>query len=255
MSESNGRALHARKSGTREEHELLARARKRDERAQAELVRRYAPLVRRVARGIHGRRGMDDLDDLYQVGMVGLLEAIDRFEPERGAFAPYASATVSGMIKRHLRDRSWRMRLGRSLHDAIQVVGPAAAALESTLGRAPTEAELALRTGLSPELVSEAQRAVAASQPVSLEAPAGDGASTFSELIGGEDPGLERAEDRLSIARGTAGLGPEERELLTRRFALEQTQTEIAGAMGGSQMSVSRRLRRVLTEVEGRLSA
>ena len=187
--------------------------------------------------------------------MVGLLEAIDRFEPERGAFAPYASTTVSGLIKRHLRDRGWRMRLGRSLHDAVQLVGPARAALESTLGRAPTDAELASRTGLSPELIAEAQGAVAASHAVSLEAPAGEGANPFSVLIGAEDPGLERAEERLSIALGTAGLGAEERELLTRRFALEQTQTEIAGAMGGSQMSVSRRLRRVLTKMEGRLSA
>ena len=255
MSELNGRAPRARISGARGEHELLARARDRDEAAQAEIVKRYTPLVRRVARGIHGRRGMDDLEDLVQVGMVGLLEAIDRFEPEQGAFAPFASATVSGLIKRHLRDRSWRMRFGRSLHDAIQRVGPASTALESALGRAPTEAELAARTGLSPELVAEARSAVVASQPVSLEAPAGDGATAFSELIGGDDPDLARAEDRVSIGNGTAALAPEDRELLTRRFALEQTQTEIAGAMGGSQMSVSRRLRKVLAEVGGEMQA
>ncbi len=53
------------------------------------------PMVRRIARGIHGRRGAEDLEDLIQVGMVGLLEAIDRFDPERGAFAPYASVTIA----------------------------------------------------------------------------------------------------------------------------------------------------------------
>ncbi len=207
--------------------------------------------MRSVARGIHGRRGVEDLEDLVQVGMLGLLEAIDRFDPERGAFAAYASVTISGTIKRHLRDRSWRLRFGRSLHDAIQQVGPAAAALEASLGRAPDAAEIAARTGLSQELVAEAQGAVAASQPVSLEAPAGaaaagEGQTSFGELIGAEDPALERAEERVTIGNGTATLPSSERELLARRFALEQTQTEIADAMGGSQMSVSRRLRRVL---------
>ena len=105
MSQMNGRAEYARKSGTTGEHAVLARAKKRDRDARAEIVERYTPLVRRAARGIHGGRSMDDLEDLVQVGMIGLLEAVDRFEPGRGAFAPYASATVSGLIKRHLRDR------------------------------------------------------------------------------------------------------------------------------------------------------
>ncbi len=250
MSESNGRAPRARMSGAGDERELLVRARERDEAAQAELAKRYQPMVRRIARGIHGRRGTEDLDDLIQVGMVGLLEAIDRFDPERGAFAPYASTTIAGVIKRHLRDRSWRLRFGRSLHDAIQQVGPASAALEASLGRPASVAEIAARTGLAPELVAEAQRAVAASTPLSLEAPAGalagDGQATFGELIGGEDPGLAQAEARVTISRGVAELPGPERELLARRYGLEQTQAEIAAAMGGSQMSVSRRLRRVL---------
>ena len=250
MSQMNGRATYARKSGATGEHEVLERAKNRDRDARAEIVERYTPLVRRAARGIHGGRSMDDLEDLVQVGMIGLLEAVDRFEPGRGAFAPYASATVSGLIKRHLRDRGWRMRLGRSLHDAIQSVGPATVALESALGRPPTVAELAARTGLSAELVAEARGAVAAARPASLEAPAsGESEMAFGEMIGGDDPELARAEDRVSIARSTKGLGARDRELLARRFALEQTQTEIAGAMGGSQMSVSRRLRRVLEEV------
>ncbi len=50
----------------------------------------------------------------------------------------------------------------------------------------------------------------------------------------------------MTISRGAAELPGSERELLARRYGLEQTQTEIAAAMGGSQMSVSRRLRRVL---------
>ncbi len=144
MSESNGRALVARISGAGDEQRRCSRARvSAIEAAQAELRSATRRWSAGIARGIHGRRGTEDLEDLIQVGMVGLLEAIDRFDPERGAFAPYASVTISGMIKRHLRDRSWRLRFGRSLHDAIQQVGPASAALEAALGRPPSVGEIA----------------------------------------------------------------------------------------------------------------
>lgn len=255
MSTSNGRALAARVSGPSEEAELIALARGRDERAMAELVARYTPLVRQSARRAHGR-GTEDLEDLIQVGMVGLVESVDRFDPKKGSFAGFASVTVSGTIKRHLRDRSWRLRLGRSLHDAIQQVGPARTALEATLGRPPTTAELATRTGLAPELVAEADRALAAAQPASLEAPAaGDGVTTLGELIGDDDPNIDRADARAMIRLGAAGLSDDDRELITRRFGLEQTQGEIAETMGGSQMRVSRRLRVVLGEMGSTLGS
>jgi RNA polymerase sigma-B factor len=255
MSTTNGRALRARESGPSEEPELVALARGRDEWAMSELVARYTPLVRQAARRAHGR-GAEDLEDLIQVGMLGLVESVDRFDPEKGSFAGFASVTISGTIKRHLRDRSWRLRLGRSLHDAIQQVGPAATALESSLGRPPTTAELAARTGLGADLVAEAQQALVAAHPASLEAPAaGDGVTTLGELIGDEDPDIARADARAMVRRGTAGLSAEDRELIARRFGLEQTQGEIAETMGGSQMRISRRLRTVLGEMGSTLGA
>ncbi len=249
MSTSNGRALRARESGPSDEAELVALARGRDHQAMAEIVARYTPLVRRSARRAHGR-GSEDLEDLIQVGMIGLVESIDRFDPARGSFAGFASVTVSGTIKRHLRDRSWRLRLGRSLHDAIQQVGPAATALEATLGRPPTTTELAARTGLSIEIVAEAEGAILAANPASLEAPGGgDGVTTLGELIGDDDPDLARADARAMIRSGLAALDDSDRELIARRYGLEQTQSEIAETMGGSQMRVSRRLRAVLGEM------
>ena len=256
MIESNDRALQTRVSGSSEdEPALIARARDRDQAAMREIVHRYTPLVRKAARRAHGR-GSEDLEDLTQVGMVALVEAIDRFDPEKGSFAGFASVTVSGMIKRHLRDRTWRLRLGRSLHDAIQKIGPARTALDLALGRPPTTAELATRTGLSSELVAEAERALAvASQPASLEAPAGDGATALGELVGGDDPDFARADTRELIGRSTENLEAEDREMLARRFGLGQTQTEIAEQMGGSQMRVSRRLRSVLGQMASRQEA
>ena len=64
-----------------------------------------------------GQRG-EELDDLNQVALIGLLKAIDRFDPDRGAeLTTFATATIVGELKRHLRDRGWSVRLPRRVHD------------------------------------------------------------------------------------------------------------------------------------------
>ena len=244
----NAAGILCGKPGTGE-LELLEAAGNGEPRARREVVERYRPMVVRIARGLHGRGGSEELDDLVQVGMIGLLEALGRYEGDRGPFAPYASATISGTIKRHFRDRSWKVRIPRSLHDAATKVRARSGELEGRLGRPPNEAEIATATGLAAEEVREAQQLLAGAHPMSLEAPAGDGTTDLAELLGDEDPNYARAETRETIRRMTSVLDPDDRELLARRFALEQTQVEIAERVGGSQMRVSRRLRRVLTQM------
>lgn len=237
------------------ERELLVAAAGGDRDARAEVVERYRPLVARIARSLHGRGGSEEIDDLIQVGMIGLLEALSRFDPDQGAFAPFASATISGTIKRHFRDRSWKLRIPRGLHDAATLVRSRTVELEGTLGRQPTDEELATATELEVEQVIEARQMLAGAHPVSIEAPAGEGGSELGELIGSEDPAYARAEQRQTVAMLTAGLPAEDRELLTRRYGLEQTQVEIADQLGGSQMRISRKLRKLLGQMAGRSGA
>lgn len=234
------------------DHELLTAAQEGHQRALDEVVRRFRPLVLGVARRLHGRGGSEELDDLIQVGMLGLLEAASRFEPGRGRFAPYAKATVSGTIKRHYRDRSWKFRVPRSLHDAAALIRARSPELEGRLGRVPTATELAAATGLSEGRVREAQQLLANAQPKSLQAAAGEGGGELGELLGCDDAELEQAELRGMIASLGAELDPADRELLARRFGLEQTQSEIAERIGGSQMRISRRLSRVLESMAAR---
>lgn len=228
---------------------LIAAGRDGDKRALAELAELHLPLVRRIAYRHFVPGGSDDLDDLIQVGMVGLIESIGRFEPSRGRFAPYAAATVSGTIKRHFRDRGWRLHIPRSLHDAAQRIGSATAELEGRLGRMPTDAELEAETSLPLERIVEARAMVGAALPLSLQAPVGEGGSSLDEALGDSDENFERAESRVLLGSLTARLGDRDREVLARRFALDRTQTEIAGEIGVSQMQVSRVLSRVLGEL------
>ena len=87
--------------------ELFARWRvRRDGNAREELVRRYLPLARGLA--ARYRRTSEPFDDLLQVASLGLVNAIDRFDPDRGiGFKNFAVPTIVGELKRYFRDTSW----------------------------------------------------------------------------------------------------------------------------------------------------
>jgi RNA polymerase sigma-B factor len=84
--------------------------------ARDRLIRQYLPLVRRLARR-HAGRG-EQFEDLVQIGAIGLIKAIDRFQLDRGVdLATFATPTIEGEIKRHLRDRAWPIRIPRRLQE------------------------------------------------------------------------------------------------------------------------------------------
>src|SRR5207244_12419098 len=89
------------------DHELLRRVRSaRDPARREELVRRFLPFARGLA--LRYRGGSEPTEDLIQVASLALVNAIDRFEPERGIpFTAFAAPTVLGELRRHFRDRVW----------------------------------------------------------------------------------------------------------------------------------------------------
>lgn len=96
----------------------LWKARDTDPRAREELMSRYLPLARSLASRYRGAN--ESFDDLVQVASVGLVNAVNRFEPDKGTpFAAFASPTILGELKRYFRDRVWMVRLPRSLQENI----------------------------------------------------------------------------------------------------------------------------------------
>ncbi len=114
------------------------------------LVLQYAPLVKYVA----GRVGSGlpqsvDNADLVSEGVIGLMDAIEKFEPDRGLqFQTYAVPRIRGAIIDSLRAADWVPRAVRARTREHQ---EARASLEGTLGRAPSEEELAEHLGLGVE--------------------------------------------------------------------------------------------------------
>jgi RNA polymerase sigma-B factor len=244
---ASGRASD-RASGTerhRRDRELFLRLKERgDQHAREELVERFMGLARQVA--VRYRRQSEPLEDVMQVAALGLLKAIDRFDPDRGiAFSSFAVPTMLGEVKRHFRDKSWTVRPPRDLQELTLRVEQATSQLSSSLGRAPSVAELSEHLGQSDEDVLEALEAGRARTATSLSAPRGDeeDGGTLGDLLGDEEDGFERAEERATLAVLFAELTPRERTVLTLRFKQDMTQAEIGEIVGVSQMQVSRIIR------------
>jgi RNA polymerase sigma-B factor len=222
----------------------------RDLRDRERLVHRYLPLARYAAN--HYARRAEPFDDLVQVASVGLLKAIDRYDPGNGAtFSSYALPTMLGELRRHFRDRGWAVRPPRTLQEHALVVERATAALTLRLGRSPTADEIARATGLEVEEVLDAREAVVAHTATSLSAPVGgdEDDSELGDLMGAEDPGFARADDRATVEVLMRSLSRREREILRLRMDEDLTQSEIGRRLGLSQMHVSRLLRQILDKL------
>lgn len=212
-----------------------------------QLINGYLPVAEHIARRFAGRG--EPLDDLMQVATVGLINAVDRFEPDRGSdFFSFAVPTITGEVRRYFRDHGWSTRVPRRLKDLHIAIRSALAELSQHLGRAPRPSEIADRLGLPVAEVIEGLQAGEAYRSSSLDEMlgSGEGKATLGEFIGGLDNELALIDDREALRPLLAQLPPRERTIIALRFFRQLTQTQIAEEVGISQMHVSRVLRQTL---------
>jgi RNA polymerase sigma-B factor len=198
------------------------------------------------------------VEDLMQVGYLGLLKAISHFNPELGSgLIAYAQPCVSGELKRHFRDRRWQVRVHRASQEHMLAVRDTRAVLTQQLGRPPGDEEIAEATGLGLAELREAERAEMAFRPYYLDAPVSteDEAATFGELLGTDDPSIERTLDSDALWAHLPGLPERQQRILAMRFYGNMTQAEIGERLGISQMHVSRLLDVALTSLRDALTA
>jgi RNA polymerase sigma-B factor len=220
-----------------------------DPAARAQLVERFLPLARSLARRY--QHGAEPLDDLMQVASLGLLKAIDRYDPERGiAFSSYAVPTIAGELKRHFRDHGWAMRVPRELQERALRVEREQQRLAVDLGRSPTAAEVAAALGVEVEQIVEARGAASGRHALSLDMPRDADDDEPAGEVAAEELGFAAAEDAATFEQLAAGLSAREREVLQLRFGEDLTQSEIGERVGCSQMHVSRMLRATLARLQ-----
>jgi RNA polymerase sigma-B factor len=220
---------------------------------RAKLVTGHLPVVRHIARRFAGRG--EPTDDLEQAGTVGLLNAVDRFEPDRGVdFLSYAVPTITGEIRRHFRDRTWAMRVPRRLKDLQGTINGAVGPLSQELGRAPRPSEIAERAGLPVEEVLEGLDAQQAYRSSSLDELVAGADTALADTLGEADDELDKVEYREAIGPLLDELPARERTIVLLRFFGNLTQTQIADRVGISQMHVSRLLSQTLERLRRRMT-
>ncbi|WP_217251586.1 SigB/SigF/SigG family RNA polymerase sigma factor [Streptomyces sp. AC602_WCS936] len=215
-----------------------------------ELVAAWLPMAHRIA-GRFRDRG-ESIEDLRQVAALGLVKAVDRFDPERGAFESYAVPTITGEVKRHFRDRMWALRVPRRVQELRNKVRVARRELTQSPGSPePSVAALAAHTGLTEEEVSAGMEALESFSTLSLDAElsAGDDGYSLADTLGAADASYDTVIDRESAKEGLRRLPERERAILYMRFFEDMTQSRIADRLGISQMHVSRLISRSCARV------
>jgi RNA polymerase sigma-B factor len=220
---------------------LRAYHRRGDTTARERLIEVYLPLVESFARRYS--RSSDDYDDLYQVGCIGLIQAIDRFQVDRGGeLAAFAVPNIAGEIRRYLRDRGGSVRLPRTV---LELRGPALETqreLATSLERAPTNAEIAARLGADEADVAVALDARRFSQAYELGP---DSASAPQPL--------DAVEDRVFLSEAFRGLDEAERRILYMRFVRDLKAADVARELGISVRQLTRRTEAALGKLRHEL--
>lgn len=188
-------------------------------------------------------RSGSDFDDLRQVARTGLVEAVQRFVPERGEFIGFAVPTITGVIKRHFRDHTWMVRPPRQTQELVSGVRKEWSRVAQEIQAEPSMRDLAGHLDQPMRSIREAQLAADCYRPASM-ATQDDHVACRSV-----QDDFDRSEIRLILSSSIRTLSEPERELIRMRFWEHMSQQEIASVLGTNQMSVSRRLRRLLAKL------
>ncbi|MDR3644527.1 MAG: sigma-70 family RNA polymerase sigma factor [Clostridia bacterium] len=226
---------------------LLERAAKGDEAARSQLVQENIGLVHASARRFAGR-GIE-YDDLFQAGCMGLVKAVTGFDFSRGVqFSTYAVPVIMGEMRRLFRDDG-PVKVSRSLRELSLRAGRAREQLCSTLGREPTIGELARQLQIEPAEAAEALEASAA--PLSLTIDE-DGEDIQADIpVQGEEDELM---DKLALKEALTALPAQDMLLIRLRYFGNRTQSETARELNMTQVQVSRREKKILELLRGRLT-
>ena len=203
-----------------------------------ELVLSHLASADAVARRYRGR-GIDE-QDLVQVARLGLVEAAARYDPGLGSFLAFAIPTMTGMIRRHFRDRGWSVKPPRSIQEQFPRLSQARQELAHELLRWPTTPEVAARLSLSAEQVQLTRQADGCFQTSSLDAFVGPRPEPLGERLPEPEDRYAVVEQQLILEPAWRQLSDRDRRVVYLRFYDELSQREIAEEFGVSQMQISR---------------
>jgi RNA polymerase sigma factor FliA len=236
----------------------------RDSASRDRLILSYAPMVRYIAsRKLRELPGHCDLDDLASSGLVALMEAIDRFDPQKGAsFEQYAWTRVAGAFVDELRRQDWASRSVRRVGRRIERARDSFAARH---GVPPTEEQLARELGMTAAELRTSLDEIDRADVGSLNAPARGAEDGLSLEVGdtvvapegelGPEATALVSERNAAMRDAIARLSERERRVLALVHVHELPGAEIGRMLGVSESRVSQILAGIRRKLKDQLGA
>jgi RNA polymerase sigma factor for flagellar operon FliA len=233
-----------------------------DRALRDELIVQYSPLVKYVA----GRVGVGlpqnvEQADLVSYGMFGLIDAIDKFDPDRGfKFETYAMARIKGAILDELRSMDW---VPRSVRAKARRIEKAYAKLEAELRRSPTDEELAgdldMELGELQDVVNQISLTGVAALDEMLAGERGEsttlGDTITTDLVPGPTDVFEEEETRQLLGRSINGMPEREKLVLTLYYYENLTLAEIGRALGVTESRICQIHTKAVLHLKSRVAA
>jgi len=196
-----------------------------------------------------------EYDDLYQVGALALVQAVERFDPDRGfEFSSFATPTILGEIKKYFRDKGWSIRVPRRIQELSKRVNTVKNELQQETHKTPRISDIAEKLGITQEEVLETMDAAGAYAPISLDVKydneGEDKDVALHELIGKDDKSFAEIEDGDFLRNVMESLSEVEKKIIMDRYFDNKTQMTVAKELDISQMTVSRMEKKILTKLK-----
>jgi RNA polymerase sigma factor for flagellar operon FliA len=226
------------------------------------LILHYAPLVKYVAGRVSvGLPNNIEQADLVSYGIFGLVDAIEKFDPERGnKFETYAISRIKGSIIDELRAIDW---VPRSVRQKARSVEKAIAELEQRLKRPPTDEEIAEHMGIDlhelEEIYSQTSFVglVALEELIHLTSDRGESPKVGDTLADQKikEPGeaYESEEVKAELAEAINKLSEREKIVVTLYYYEGLTLAEIGGVLGVTESRVCQIHTKAILQLRARL--
>ena len=229
----------------------------RDPKARERLIVHYSPLVKFVAGRVGaGLPNSVDPGDLVSAGVFGLIDAVERFDSDRGVkFETFAVPRIRGAIFDGLRSLDW---VPRSVRSRAREVETAFHDLEAKLGRSPGDDELSTHLGISSTEFQRWLAAIASTTVGPLDRALVAGAEPRS--LRGEAPdspsgAYEDGEVRRAVRGEVRKLPDREKLVLSLYYDEGLTLAEIGGVLGVTESRVSQIHTKAVLHLRSRMAA
>jgi RNA polymerase sigma factor for flagellar operon FliA len=234
----------------------------RDSKIRETFVKQYAPLVKYVAGKVAvGMPHNVEFDDLVGFGVFGLLDAIDKFDPEKGVkFKTYAVTRIRGAIFDELRSIDW---VPRSVRQKTREVEEAIGTLEAQLCRTATDQEIASFLGMNEEEFAKTMMKISTTSILSLNDVwfSGDDNDKVTIEASIESPSslnpdiiVEKEEVRRVIIGAINELPDKEKKILVLYYYEDLTLKEIGQVLEVTESRVSQLHTKAILRLRGKLT-